>query len=178
MTCKIPLKNTDIQVTVDDKVYNFLVNDPYLAKIKFVDNLRRHNRGYAFFQKNWKQPNGLYRNETIYLQKIIAEKFITPPDKNKRYWVRFIDGDPTNCTLANLEWSTLSNVVRNTIKTDNQFGYRGVVKAGHKYLAIIYVNRQALNLGSYNTPEEAAQAYNKKSLELFGVTRSLNKIRN
>ena len=177
MACKIPLKNTDVFAVVDDKVYDHLVNDPYLVKIKFLENLRRHSRGYAFFQKNWKQPDGLYRNETIYLQKLIAEKFITPPDKVNRYWVRFKDGNPTNCTLENLEWSTLSNVVRNTSKTDNQFGYRGVVKSGNKYQAIIYVNRKALNLGAFATPEEAAEAYNKKSIELFGVTRSLNKIR-
>ena len=108
---------------------------------------------------------------------MIAEKFIALPDKVNRYWVRFKDGNPNNCKLDNLEWSSLSNVVRNTSKTDNQFGYRGVVKSGNKYQAIIYVNRKALNLGTFSTPEEAAEAYNKKSIELFGVTRSLNKIR-
>ena len=177
MTCNIPLKNSDYYAVVDARVYEYLVNDPHLAKIKFLDNLRRHSKGYAFFQKNWKQSDGTYRNETIYLQKVIAEKFIALPDKVNRYWVRFKDGNPNNCKLDNLEWSSLSNVVRNTSKTDNQFGYRGVVKSGNKYQAIIYVNRKALNLGTFSTPEEAAEAYNKKSIELFGVTRSLNKIR-
>ncbi|PLX24948.1 MAG: Pathogenesis-related transcriptional factor and ERF protein [Salinivirgaceae bacterium] len=178
MICKLPLKNAEDQALVDDVVYEHLVNHPYLTKIKFLENLRRHSRGYAFFQKNWKQSDGSYKNETIYLQKVVAEKFIKKPDEERRYWVRFINGNPLDCRIKNLEWSTLSNVVRNTSKTDNQFGYRGVVKNSNKYQAIIYVNRKAINLGSFETPEEAALAYNKKSIELFGVTKSLNKIKN
>ena len=48
MTCKIPLKNSDYYAVVDARVYEYLVNDPHLAKIKFLDNLRRHSKGYAF----------------------------------------------------------------------------------------------------------------------------------
>ncbi|HON17674.1 MAG TPA: HNH endonuclease [Salinivirgaceae bacterium] len=176
MAVKIPLKNSNYSVSVDDEVYQKLIDDPYLKKINFLENLRCHSRGYAFYQKNWKQPNGTYRNETIYLHKLIAEKFLPRPAEGK-LWVRFIDGNPNNCLLSNLEWTSLSNVVRNTTKTDNQYGYRGVVKSGKKYMAIIYVNRKPLNLGTFETPEEAAEAYNKKSIELFGITKSLNRIR-
>ncbi len=177
MAVKLPLKNTDAYSIVDEHVYQELLNDPYLKKIQFIENLRRHSRGYAFFQKNWKQADGAYRNETIYLHKLIAERFIPKPDNTRRYWVRFKDGNPYNCQLSNLEWSTLSNVVRNTTKTDNQFGYRGVVKVGKKFAAIIYINRKPVHLGYFENPEDAAEAYNKKSIELFGITKSLNKIR-
>lgn len=176
MLYKLTLKNSRKTALVDDEVYTYLSSDNYLIKIKFLENLREHSNGYAFFQKNWKQKDGSYKSETIYLQKLIAEKFITKPQKT-RMWVRFRNGNNLDCRIDNLEWSTLSNVVRNTSKTENKFGYRGVVKNSKKYQAIIYLNRKAINLGSFDTPEEAAEAYNKKSIELFGVTKSLNKIR-
>ncbi len=67
-------------------------------------------------------------------------------------------------------------MVRNTKKIKNSTGYRGVVKQGRKYYAYIYVNRKGLLLGAFDTAEEAAYAYNKKSIELFGNTNSLNKL--
>ena len=176
MIFRVKLKNTDHHVMIDGNVYDFLFNNSYYKEIKLLENLRLHSRGYVFFQKNRKVDGG-YKIETLYLQKIIAEKFIQKPDEQNRYWVRFKDSNPLNCQLSNLEWSTLSNVVRNTNKTDNQFGYRGVVKNGNKYQAVIYVNRKPVNLGSFSTPKEAAKAYNDKSIELYGETKSLNRIK-
>jgi len=177
MLYKLKLKNADDAAILDEKTYEFVVNDEYLSKIKFVENLRKHSSGYAFFQKNWRQTDGSYKCETIYLHKIIAEKFIEKPKSEKRLFVRFNNGNPLDCQLENLEWTTLSNVVRNTNKTDNKLGYRGVVQDRKKFRAVIYKDRKPINLGSFDTPEEAAEAYNKKSLELFGQTRSLNIIK-
>lgn len=177
MVCKLKLKNADEEAVLDEKTYEFVTTDEYLAKVKFVENLRRHSSGYAFFQKNWRQEDKSYRCETIYLHKIIAEKFIEKPESNKRLFVRFNNGNPLDCRLENLEWTTLSNVVRNTNKTENKLGYRGVVQDRKKFRAVIYKDRKPINLGSFDTPEEAAMAYNKKSIELFGQTRSLNIIR-
>lgn len=177
MLYKLTLKNSKKTAVVDDKTYDYLVNNAYLIKIEFLKNLRLHSNGYVFFQKHWRQRDNSYKVETIYLQKLIAERFLIKPDTEKRFWVRFINGNKLDYRIRNLEWSTLSNVVRNTKKTENRTGYRGVVKSGKKYMAIIYLHRKGINLGTFDTPEEAAMAYNKKSVELFGVTKSLNKIR-
>jgi hypothetical protein len=56
-------------------------------------------------------------------------------------------------------------------------GYRGVTKEKNKFRAVIYHDRKAFNLGFYDSAEEAAAAYNKKSIELFGKTGSLNVIK-
>ena len=56
-------------------------------------------------------------------------------------------------------------------------GYRGVTKEKSRFRAVIYHERKAHNLGFFDTAEEAAKAYNKKSIELFGKTGSLNEIR-
>ena len=177
MLYKLTLKNSKKTAVVDDKTYDYLCNNSYLIKIEFLKNLRLHSNGYVFFQKHWRQLDSSYKVETIYLQKLIAERFLVKPDTEKRFWVRFINGNKLDYRIRNLEWSTLSNVVRNTKKTENRTGYRGVVKSGKKYMAIIYLHRKGINLGTYETAEEAAMAYNKKSVELFGVTKSLNKIK-
>ncbi len=180
MLVRLNLKNSNKTALIDDESYDYIMSHPYLKKINFLENLRIHSNGYAFFQKNWKQNDGSYKCETIYLQKVIAEKFVPKSAEMKelnKVWIRFKNGNPLDCRTNNLEWSTLSNVVRNTNKTDNKLGYRGIIKSGKKYQAIIYLNRKGIDLGKFDTPEEAAEAYNKKSLELFGKTRSLNKIR-
>ncbi len=177
MQYKISLKNSkDKTVIIDNETYNYIINNPHLKQIEFIDNLRLHSNGYAFFQKNWPREDGTYKTETIYIQKLVAEKFIDKPDTLKKYWVRFINRNKLDCRIRNLEWSTLSNVVRNTKKIENSTGYRGVTKNKNKFLAIIYQNKKRIRIGSYNTAKEAALAYNNKSVELFGETISLNKI--
>jgi len=177
MQCTFKLKNADAEAILDANAYEFIMNNEYFQKIQLVENLRRHSSGYAFFQKNWRQLDGAYKCETIYLHKVIAEKFIKQPQSDKRLFVRFNNGNPLDCRIENLEWTTLSNVVRNTTKTENQLGYRGVVKDRKKFRAVIYKDRKPINLGSFDTAEEAAEAYNQKSLELFGKTRSINIIK-
>lgn len=176
MLVKVALKNSEKNAILDDKIYDALNKSPYLKEIKFWENLREHSSGYVFFQKNWRQKDGSYRNETIYLHKLVAEKFIEKPKGKVRWFVRFKNSNPIDCRIENLEWSTFSNLVRNTKKIKNSTGYRGVVKQGRKYYSYIYVNRKAIPLGSFETAEEAAEAYNKKSIELFGETNSLNKL--
>ncbi len=176
-TCTLKLKNAEDSAILDDQSLEFITSDEHLTMIKFVDNLRRHSSGYAFFQKNWRQLDGSYKCETIYLHKMLAEKFIPKQSSDKRLFVRFNNGNPLDCRFENLEWTTLSNVVRNTNKTENKLGYRGVVQDRKKFRAVIYQDRKPINLGSFNTPEEAAEAYNKKSIELFGETRSVNMIK-
>jgi hypothetical protein len=70
----------------------------------------------------------------------------------------------------------MSVLRRNQSKSSNKTGYRGVVKTGKKYQAFIYDGQKRIELGSYETPELAAEAYNKKSIELFGKTKGLNRI--
>ncbi len=176
MAVKVKLKNSDKKALLDDSVYEKLMADKYLKTIKFWENLREHSSGYVFFQKNWRQKDGSYKNETIYLHKMISEKFIKKPAGKVRWFVRFKNSNTIDCRLENLEWSTFSNLVRNTRKIKNSTGYRGVVKQGRKYYAYIYVDRKGIPLGSFDSAEKAAEAYNKKSTQLFGKTNTLNVI--
>jgi hypothetical protein len=56
----------------------------------------------------------------------------------------------------------------------NQFGFRGVKKNHKKFSAAIVVNQKGYHLGVYDTPEEAARAYDIAAKKHFGVFARLN----
>lgn len=61
-------------------------------------------------------------------------------------------------------------------KVCNCTGYRGVSKHGSGWAAKIKYRRETRHLGTYRCPEEAAVAYNKKALELYGPSAFQNRI--
>ncbi len=177
MLYRLPLKNSDEQITVSEDVYEAITNNPYFQEINFLKNLRRHSYGYAFYQKNYRRPDGTYKNVTIYLHRWIAENFVERPKSDQRLLVSFKNGDRVDCRVENIEWVTSSKIIRNISKHNSKItGYRGVSKVNGKFRAAIFKGKQRFDLGSFETPEEAALAYNKKSIEWFGITKSLNKV--
>ena len=175
MLFKLNLKNANKAVIVDDTVYQYLTTNEYLKNLNFDKNLRLHSSGYAVFQKAWRQKEGDYRTETIYLHKRIAEKFIPKPESEEKLIVRVINGNKLDCRMKNLEWATMSKASRKG-KNYGATGYRGVRKDGNRYRATIYVNRKAIHIGMFDTPEEAALAYNEKSREHFGEDGKINSV--
>ncbi len=181
MLYKLPLKNSDKMVIVSEDVYEDLINNEYFQEVDLLKNLRIHSYGYAFYQKNYPKPSGGYKNVTIYLHRYIAEKFVPKPKSSKRLLVTFVNGDRLDCRTENIIWATSSQIIRNIpnhLTTDDTLsGYRGVYKLpSGNYRSAIFRGKKPFELGVYKTAEEAALAYNKKSIEWFGETRSLNKV--
>jgi hypothetical protein len=174
---KIKLKNSDDQVLVDDNVYQFLTTDTYYDKIKLVDNLRKHSSGCVVFQKTWKnEEHGGYKTETIYLHKLIAEKFLAPQHTKTNNLVGAKNGNKLDCQLENIVWRSRSVASRQR-KTSSKAGYTGVYQENHRFRAVISINKKSVHLGMYDTAEEAAVAYNKKSHELYGAEGKVNLIK-
>ena len=176
MLYKVKLKNADENVLLDDHVYEALTEDPYLAKVDFVNNLRRHSSGCAVFQKTWKKAEGGYKTETIYLHRLIAERFLIDTRSNKKNLVGAKNSNKLDCRLENLVWRSRSVASRQR-KTSSKVGYTGVYKENNRYRAVISVNRKSVHIGMFDSPEEAALAYNKKSRELYGEDGKINVIR-
>ncbi len=176
MLYKVKLKNADENVLLDDHVYEALSNDAYLSKVDFINNLRRHSSGCAVFQKTWKKVEGGYKTETIYLHRLVAERFLADDQTRKNNLVGAKNGNKLDCRLENLIWRSRSVASRQR-KTSSKVGYTGVYKENNRYRAVISVNRKSIHIGMFDTPEEAALAYNKKSRELYGEDGKLNVIR-
>ena len=174
MTVKIPLSNREgCFVTIDQHVYDSLLEDVELKQLKFFEKLWMHSGGSAFYQRYIpKQKKQVYQN--IYLHKFIAERFIEQPVSDKKLFVRFIDGNKLNACLDNLEWVPM-NVLRRHMKGGSPItGYRGVTLDRGRFRVVLYEGKNAHDLGFFDTPEEAALAYNNLSKNLFGETNSLN----
>lgn len=177
MVVRLSLKNDTEQVVVDDFAYRFLTTDPKLKELGVAHNLRKHSSGCAVFQKAWRLEKGKYRTETIYLHKLIATRFLGKPDTADKRYIMIKNGNKLDCRIDNLAWSTRSDIQRNVKGTSSKTGYRGVFKDRNQYCARIYVDGKPIPIGRFKTPEEAAKAYNEKSLELFGKTRNLNTLK-
>ncbi len=176
MLYKIKLKNADENVLLDDHIYEWLTSDPYLTKVDFINNLRRHSSGCAVFQKTWKKQDGKFKTETIYLHKLVAEKFLADERSKENNLVGAKNGNKLDCRLDNLVYRSRSISSRKR-KTSSKTGYTGVYKENNRYRAVISINRKSVHIGMFDTPEEAALAYNKKSKEVYGDSGKQNMVR-
>lgn len=176
MLYKIPLKYTDKTVILDEVSYQYISEHEIYSSLNLLERLRLHSSGYAVFQRGYKTRTEGYRTDTYYLHKILAEKFVEKPVSEKRLFVSFHNGNPLDCRQENLLWSSMGQINRNQKRCESKSGYRGVIGESRRFRSRIYLDKKALDLGVYETAEEAAEAYNRKSIELFGTTRGLNKI--
>jgi hypothetical protein len=173
---KVKLKNADDHVLLDSQVYEYLTNDPYLARINFINNLRKHSSGCAVFQKTWRKSDGSFKIETIYLHKLIAEKFMADKKTQEDNLVGAKNGNKLDCRLENLVYRSRSASSRKR-KTTSKTGYTGVYQENKRFRAVISIDGKSVHIGMYDTAEEAALAYNKKSKELYGDKGKLNVIK-
>jgi hypothetical protein len=85
--------------------------------------------------------------------------------------VDHIDRNPKNDAWLNYRLGTTSNNGGNAkVSSANTSGYKGVYwnKLTRKWIANICRNGKMIYLGSFKTPEDASDAYNKAALEYFG----------
>ena len=175
MIYRISLKNSEEYALLDHRVYEELSHDSYLNEMGVLDNLRTHSSGCAVFQKAVRKESGQgYKTITIYLHKLIAERYLSQNKSAKKNLVGSKNGNKLDCRLDNLEYRSRSVASRKR-KSSSKLGYTGVYQENNRYRAVISVNRKSLHIGMFATPEEA-MAYNQKSLELYGPNGKLNVI--
>lgn len=161
---------------IDAQVYEYLTTDSYLVEVDFINNLRKHSSGCAVFQKTWKKADGRYKTETIYLHKLVAERFLSDQKTATNNLVGTKNGNKLDCRLSNIQYRSRSVASRKR-KTSSKVGYTGVYQENKRYRAVISIDRKSVHIGMFDTAEEAALAYNKKSRELYGDEGKINVIK-
>ncbi len=87
------------------------------------------------------------------------------------------DCNPLNCLDDNLRVCNRSQNQQNCkLPINNTSRFKGVTwyKSTKKWLAQITVNNKNINLGYYDTAEEAAKAYNTAAIKYHGEFAQLN----
>jgi len=150
---KIPLSNSDKFVLVDDDKFDYLNQ----WRWQLV-------RGYA--KRCRKLPKKKYTTITLSREVVSAR----PGQK-----VIYRDSDTLNCTKDNLIIGTQRNVTQHSRgKKNNRTKIKGVRKAGKKFSATIKINGKSNYIGTFETKEAAALAYDQRSIKEFGVFAKTN----
>lgn len=120
-----------------------------------------------------------FKNELSGKYKMVGmHRFIIGISEN--YRIDHIDRNGLNNCKNNLrKCSDADNQHNKTIYKNNTTGYRGIsffpkANKNKPFTAHICLNRKLVHIGYFKTDIEAAKAYDKKAIELFGEFASLN----
>jgi len=88
-----------------------------------------------------------------------------------------VDGNGLNNQKANLRVAShAENCANRRINRNNTSGFKGVSKNKERWQAYIRVAYRQIHLGYFDTPEEAAEAYDRAAIAYFGEFAKTNKM--
>ena len=154
----LPIKNyNNYEISICGSVRNF--------KTKKILRPRINPTGYYIVDLS---KNGNQKTHTIH--RLVARQFIPKFDKNN--CVDHIDNNTLNNTISNLRWCTLSqNQFNRQLNKNNTSGTKGVYfdKRSQRWCAEIRYHHKHIHIGHFVNLEDAKNARQKKSTELFGI---------
>lgn len=147
----------------------------------FVDNedfeYLKNIKWYGLPQKNTTYAAGYVNGKMKRIHRYIMGFY--NPNLIDGLSIDHIDGNGLNnqksnlriCTTAQNRWNS-----KPTEKPNRTSKFKGVSYVGREtvWRAFTYIGRKQVYLGRFKTEIEAAEAYNKKALELFGEYARLN----
>ena len=123
----------------------------------------------------------LYMNgssKTTKIHQLVAKEFIE--NTGSKPYIDHIDTNKTNKCISKLRWCHPSenNMNRRTISSKTSSIYKGVswYKKANKWRARIKKDNHEYSIGFFHSEKEAARAYNRRAMELFGEYAHLNDV--
>ena len=164
-------KGDQFTVLLDEADYfQFVENDRYKWWIRKVSTRLWVDSSYGFYAMGWDR----HAKKQVALHRVML-------DAPKGMVVDHINRNGLDNRRSNLRLCThKENMQNRRANSKNSTGYKGVrlTKSGKKYIARVCQKLDGKTvehyLGTYDTPEEAARAYDAKAIELFGEYASLN----
>lgn len=145
--------------------------------IPLVDDIDKDLLEYKWYiaREYWKKTNPKTGNtKEWYLHRIILTRMIGRPLK-KGEMCDHINMDQLDNRRSNLRLADYSlNSANRGLSKNNTSGYKGLYFQSNRWLARIKYKQKTIYIGSFKTKEEAAIAYNKKAIEIFGEYARLN----
>jgi hypothetical protein len=158
MVKELPLTQGYVAI-VDDEDYEDV------SRYKWCANRHPQQPGYVRAQRCFRS-NG--RKTVVRLHRYILN---AQPGQE----VDHIDRNPLNCQRSNLRFVTRrENMVNQGMRRTNTTGFRGIQRRGNRWRANIKSQDRSRFLGSFDTPEEAALAYDLAAIEVHGPYCCLN----
>ncbi len=109
---------------------------------------------YGYNRVRVKDDFGQMKTKSVH--SLVAACFLSGP---KNETINHIDGDKSNNLFSNLEWiSNRENIIHARRMKKRKLPL-GVFEQNGRYRAYICVNRKRINLGKFDTPELASDAY-------------------
>jgi len=124
----------------------------------------------------WVNKSGYVSTDSENGTRILLHCFLMSPQDGMV--VDHINGDKTDCRRCNLRVVTKKqNSYNSGLSKRNKSGFKGVYydPVRGKYEAYIRPEGRKLHLGRFETAEEAADAYDKAAIRLFGEYARTNK---
>ena len=144
---------------VDDEDYEYLSQWKWFAHV---------GKGKWYAIRN-QRVNG--KANIVYLHREIMKP-------SSKLMVDHIDHDGLNCQRHNMRLCTQSQNMRNSRIKEGNFKRVGRATGAAKYTAQITIDGNKYHLGSFETAEGAAFAYNLAASKYFGEYAHLNKLPN
>ena len=148
---QIPLSQGKVAL-VDDQDHEMLMQWKWAAT--------EHHGGKFYAKTNYTLPDG--KKTVLYMHRVIMKPLTGQV-------VDHADHDGLNNQRANLRVTSQMNNRRyqRNVRA-NKTGFKGVKVEGKRFAALICANYKTHRVGSFSTAEEAARAYDKAALEMFG----------
>lgn len=152
-------------VKIDEEDYEKFSPEKYTWNVQ----LRRGGQIYRV-RANYRKAQQVKGGKHALLHRLIMG--VTNP----KVVVDHINHDPLDNRKANLRLCTSAENTRNSRTSKSKSGLKGVRLKRKKWEARITHNKKQIYIGAFATPQAAAEAYDKKAIELFGEFACTNKM--